>query len=128
MSRIIISIVMLIAACASTEAPSAPAAKTAPAPATEPSAPVANGDAKVPVPPGVDKPRLPCTAEIDIQCLDGYEDGCIGGRTTMIVCVKKGLTATVPCDRQIMHGCPVGEINSCFANPPYGDNHICVKP
>lgn len=77
--------------------------------------------------PTKSKPRITCDAEIHIECPDGYENGCAGGRTTAHACVRKGLEARSTCDTQIVHTCPDGEIDSCAATPPYGNHHICVK-
>ncbi|MBA3452077.1 MAG: hypothetical protein H0T42_03150 [Deltaproteobacteria bacterium] len=120
----------IVAGCASTEAPSAPSAPPArpkPDAATASSASFSSADTEVPVSPGAASPRISCLAEVEMHCRDGYENGCEGDRTTKMACVKKGLTAVVPCDREIVHGCPAGHVNSCFAKPPYGDKHICVK-
>lgn len=121
------------AACASDHSADKPADKSAGtriAPPTDdpPGPPPTHRKNGLDVPLGTSKPRLPCSAEIDIHCPDGYEDGCVGDRTTSIVCVKKGAKALVPCDRQIVTQCPLGEINSCWAEPPYGTLHICVRP
>lgn len=109
MSRMISLIVIVSAACGST-------------PESEPVV------ARAPIATAPDKPRISCDADVDIHCPDGYEDGCGGGRTTFTVCVKKGATAEATCDSQLMLSCPTGEINSCFARPPYGNKHICVRP
>ena len=121
----ILAIMILSVACSGKTAKHDNEGPTTSTPAPNTTAPA---DTKVPVPSGVSKPRLPCSAEIDVECPEGYEIGCIGDRTTSIVCVKKGAVANATCEQQIMLSCPPGEINSCFANPRYGNKHICVRP
>ena len=70
--------------------------------------------------------RISCDAEVELVCPPGYELGCGGGRTTYQVCVRVGAKAGSTCDTQIYVQCPEGEINACYANPPYGPRHICV--
>lgn len=121
--------VLALVACAPDPAAENPAAAPTKVvnPAGPPAAPTKALDpAPLPAPTTVTS-RVPCDLEIAIDCPDGYEDGCAGNRTTSMACVKKSAKAVIPCDREIVFRCGPGEISSCYADPPYGTLHICVK-
>ena len=67
-----------------------------------------------------------CKGEIALLCPEGYEDGCIGARTTERVCVRKGATAGRRCDAKIALVCEAGERDACL-HPAKSDRHICVR-
>lgn len=111
-----------------TPTPSAPTAATptptssAPTP-TAATAPAPPSGRTIPSVPG----RIDCTAEIDLECGPGLENGCDRGFTDYQVCIQAETRAFITCDAEIAGICPKGFLNACAANPPLGRFHVCVK-
>ena len=77
-----------------------------------------------------------CSAEIDIDCPNGYIDGCNiedkkstnGLLTKYHVCVEVASTRGANiCDQEIALQCDKNEIDACLTEPELAETHICVR-
>lgn len=67
---------------------------------------------------------LGCDKEIAAVCGAGAEDGCLGGATTVHICVPADVQPGGPCSEEVMLNCASGQFDACTTNA--ATNHICV--
>ncbi|HVK83694.1 MAG TPA: hypothetical protein VM513_06280 [Kofleriaceae bacterium] len=101
--------------------PSEPTPSTPPTPTLPPA----------PTTPPASGPRIGCAAEIAIECAAGFQDGCVGDKTKVHICVAVDAKPASACETEIVFRCPEGQIDGCSLNPslderPVTDNHVCV--
>ena len=81
--------------------------------------------ASEPAPTKTASAGVPCTDEIALDCPNGV-DGCVGGKTTVHVCVAADATPANSCTEENALVCPEGQIDACLQTPQSATNHICV--
>jgi hypothetical protein len=70
--------------------------------------------------------NVDCQMRIGLRCGTGKVDGCVGGKTTVHVCIDENEQPGPPCAQEIAKQCPAGQTDACLKSPPAANHHICV--